>query len=111
MSSGVCTRRQNTETAENSAPASSDPLAPLVSWKLPRPSSAAAGWPTSASTGTRLASDSPSPATRFSDPPPEVAATTPSPAPLRLYPSAIAAAENSCLASTAVSSGRKCAAS
>ncbi|CKQ50696.1 Uncharacterised protein [Mycobacterium tuberculosis] len=35
-------------------------------------------------------------------PPPEAAAATPNPAPLRLYPSATVAAENSCLASTTV---------
>ena len=40
MSSGVVTRLQYTDTAENSASASSAPLRPLVSWKLPRPSSA-----------------------------------------------------------------------
>ena len=84
MSSGVTTRRQNTDTAENSASASSAPLRPLVSWKEPRPSSVVGGWPISASTGTRLANASPSPGTVFRHPPPEVAATTPSPAPLRL---------------------------
>ena len=111
MSSGVTTRRQYTDTAENSASASSAPLRPLVSWKAPRPSSVVGAWPISASTGTRLANASPSPGTVFRQPPPEVAATTPSPAPLRLYPSAIVAAENSCLASTAVMSSRKNAAS
>ncbi len=111
MSAGVSTRWQNTDTAENSAYASSDPLRPLVSWKLPWPSIVAAGWPTNASTGTLLANDSPRPGITFSAPPPDVAATTPSPAPLRLYPSAIAAAENSCLASTAVISVWKWAAS
>ncbi len=48
---------------------------------------------------------------RLSAPPPEVAATTPKPAPLRLYPSAIVTAENSCLANTAVMSELKYAAS
>jgi hypothetical protein len=70
-----------------------------------------AGWPTKANTGIRLVNDSPRPGSRFSAPPPDVAATTPKPAPLRLYPSAIVAAENSCLASTAVISDRKYAAS
>ena len=53
----------------------------------------------------------PRPATRFRLAPPEVAATTPRPFPARLYPSAIVAAENSCLASTAVTSSLKYAAS
>ena len=48
------------------------------------PSSVVGGWPISASTGTRLANASPSPGTVFRQPPPEVAATTPIPAPLRL---------------------------
>ena len=38
MSAGVSTRRQNTETSENNASAHNEPLRPLVSWKLPRPS-------------------------------------------------------------------------
>ena len=111
MSSGVVTRRQNTDTAENNASPFNAPFRPLVSWKAPRPSRVVGAWPISASTGTRLANASPSPATVFKQPPPEVAATTPSPAPLRLYPSAMVAAENSCLARTAVMSSRKCAAS
>ena len=75
-----------TPTPRRTAPrASSAPLRPLVSWKAPRPSRVVGGWPISASTGTRLANDSPSPATGFRHPPPDVAATTPSPAPLRLY--------------------------
>jgi hypothetical protein len=35
MSSGVITRRQCTDTTENNASALSEPLWPLVSWKLP----------------------------------------------------------------------------
>ena len=68
MSAALVTRLQNTDTAENNASAFSEPLRPLVSWKLPRPSIVVAGWPTSASTGTRLANDSPRPGTRFSAP-------------------------------------------
>ncbi|CQD06825.1 hypothetical protein BN970_01273 [Mycolicibacterium conceptionense] len=111
MSAGLRSLRQYSETAENSACPSRLPLSPLVSWKAPRPSSVVGACPMSASTGTRLASDSASPGTVFRQPPPEVAATTPTPPPLRLYPSAIVAAENSCLANTAVMSSRKCAAS
>ncbi|SLH66011.1 Uncharacterised protein [Mycobacteroides abscessus subsp. abscessus] len=77
------------------------PAAPLVSWNAPRPASPVGGWPTRASTGTREANDSASPATRFMAPPPEVAATTPKPV-ARAYPSAMVAAENSCLAITPV---------
>ena len=55
----VSMRLHKTDTAENTAWAYNEPLSPLVSWKLPHPSRAA-------STGTRLASDSLSPATRFS---------------------------------------------
>ncbi|BBX37640.1 hypothetical protein MMAGJ_69220 [Mycolicibacterium mageritense] len=111
MSVALVTRSQNTEMAPNRSSAFSEPLQPLVSWKLPRPSSGIGACPTSASTGTRLASASPNPGMRLSEPPPDVAATTPNPLPARLYPSAITAAENSCLASTAVRSDRKYAAS
>ncbi len=104
MSAGFNTRRQKTDTAENSASAFSEPLRPLVSWKLPRPSMVVAGWPTNANTGTRLAKDSPRPGMRFSAPPPGGRGHYPKPAPLRLYPSAIVAAENSCLANTALMS-------
>ncbi len=38
MSAGSSTRRQYTDTSANSASAFSEPLRPLVSWKLPRPS-------------------------------------------------------------------------
>ncbi len=84
MSSGVVIRRQETDTAANRAVASRVPLAPLVSWKGPWPSSAAGACPMRASTGTRLASDSPRPGTVFRAPPPEVAATTPTLGPVRL---------------------------
>jgi hypothetical protein len=43
MSAALLTRSQNTETCENKASAFSEPLRPLVSWKLPRPSIPVAG--------------------------------------------------------------------
>jgi hypothetical protein len=57
MSAALVTRLQNTDICENNASAFSEPLRPLVSWKLPKPSIVVAGWPTSAKTGIRLVND------------------------------------------------------
>jgi hypothetical protein len=43
MSSALVTRLQNTDVCENNASAFSEPLHPLVSWKLPKPSIVVAG--------------------------------------------------------------------
>ena len=105
MSAGVRSRSQNTDTAENSTSAFKRSVRAAgvleAALAVHRGGGLADQREHRNPARKRLAQ----PGDEVQRAPPDVATTTPRPAPLRLYPSAIVAAENSCLASTALMPG------